>query len=90
MHHRGCKQQALAGVQLQSILLTLLEKDVKSCEKIIFSLLMEYTVIQKKTLMLLLMSSIMTASMDCRFCVAFLVPYSTRVGVYISSGRMED
>jgi hypothetical protein len=35
--HRGCKQHALAGVQLQSMLLTLLEKEIESCGHVIFS-----------------------------------------------------
>jgi hypothetical protein len=32
---------ALAGLQLQSMLLTLLEKEIKSCEQVIFSLRMK-------------------------------------------------
>jgi hypothetical protein len=44
--HRGCKQHALAGVQLQFMLLALLEKELGSCEQVIFSLRMKKTVIQ--------------------------------------------
>jgi hypothetical protein len=39
--HCGCKQHALAGVQLQSMLLALLEKSIESCEQVIFSLSMK-------------------------------------------------
>jgi hypothetical protein len=44
--HRGCKQHALAGVQLQSMLLTFLEEEVESCEQVLFSLRMKKTAIQ--------------------------------------------
>jgi hypothetical protein len=44
--HRVCKQHALAGVQLQSVLLTMLENEIESCEQVIFSLSMKQTVIQ--------------------------------------------
>jgi hypothetical protein len=36
--HRGCKKHALAGVQLQSMLLTLLDEEIESCEQVIFRL----------------------------------------------------
>jgi hypothetical protein len=39
--HRGCNQHALAGVQLQFVLLTFLEKEVESCEQVIFRLRMK-------------------------------------------------
>jgi hypothetical protein len=39
--HRGCKPHALAGVQLQFIILTLLEQEAESCEQVIFSLRMK-------------------------------------------------
>jgi hypothetical protein len=42
----GCKQHGIAGVQLQSMLLTFLEKETESCEQVIFSLRMKWTVIQ--------------------------------------------
>jgi hypothetical protein len=44
--HRGCKPHALAGVQLQSMLLTFLEEEIESCEQVIFSLRMKKAVIQ--------------------------------------------
>jgi hypothetical protein len=44
--HRGCKQHALAGLQIQSVLLTFLEKEIEGCEQVIFSLRMKKTVIQ--------------------------------------------
>jgi hypothetical protein len=37
-------KHTLAGVQLQSILLTFLEKEIESCEQVIFCLGMEQTV----------------------------------------------
>jgi hypothetical protein len=37
---------ALAGVQLQSMLLTFLEEEIESCEQVIFSLRMKKTIIQ--------------------------------------------
>jgi hypothetical protein len=39
--HRGCKQHAFAGVQLQSMLLTFLEKEVERFEQVIFRLRMK-------------------------------------------------
>jgi hypothetical protein len=39
--HRVCKQHAISGVQLQSMLLTLLEKEIESCEQVTFSLRMK-------------------------------------------------
>jgi hypothetical protein len=39
--HRGFKQHALADVQLQSMLPALLEKNIESCEQVIFRLRMK-------------------------------------------------
>jgi hypothetical protein len=44
--HRGFKQHALAGEQLKSMLLTLIEKEVESCEQVIFSPRMIKKIIQ--------------------------------------------
>jgi hypothetical protein len=57
--NRGCKKHALAGEQLQSMLLTLLEKEVESCEQVI-SVFVESKQSVNHTLMLPLMSSILT------------------------------
>jgi hypothetical protein len=44
--HHSFKQHTLAGVMLQSICLTFLERETLNCDQVIFSLSMSETVIQ--------------------------------------------
>jgi hypothetical protein len=64
------------------MLLTFLEKEIESCEQVTFSHRMKQTVIQPYFDVAL--------DADCRCCVAFLAPCSTRVGLYTPSGVMKD
>jgi hypothetical protein len=45
--HHGCKQNTLAAVKLQTILLTLLENEIESSKQVIFCCSMGQAVIQQ-------------------------------------------